>query len=414
MGATAYGNLMKPISMQSSEKNKMTRFVSSLFYIEYLNSIGKLSDETRDELMKSVTPGYQDLLKVRDENGSFGTVWFTAFTAKFLASAKNWMEIKEDYLVDSLKHLSNQQHSNGGFREEGQKKDNIALTAYATIAVLENVNYIKRFKKMIHESLLFLNATRQETKTNYELALTAYTLVLAESSDSDFFLQELKKNAIIENDEMHWNIDNTNGRNESMTMMPERIEIASYALLAFLKGGEKGDALPILQWLVGALNTADAYSKNEAVVFQAMSAASIAFYSVNSKIDITLVDSKEKHTKLLCIDSAEAFIEQEVHLPSYTNEISIMSAGSGFAALKIWWQYDTRLSKVTPIFEVRIKVQNAAADDVNDLEICTNVIPGHDFVKSDLAVMEVHTPSGYEFHPDLKKSLEKANIQVSR
>lgn len=407
---------MKPISMQSSEKKQMTRFVSSLFYIEYLNSIGKLSEEIRDELMKSVTPGYQDLLKFRDENGSFGTIWFTAFTAKFLASAKNWMEIQEDYLVDSLKHLSIKQRSTGGFREEGQNKDNIALTAYSTIAVLENVNYVGRFKKMIQRSLEFLNANRQEKKTNYELAVVAYTLALAGHSNADLLLVELKKNAIIANEEMHWNIDNTNARNESMTIMPEQIEIASYALLAFLKAGRKSEALQILQWLVGALNTADAYFKNEAVVFQAMSAASIAFYSVNSKIDITLVDSKEKHTKLqilMHIDSAEAFIEQEVHLPSYSNEVSIMSVGSGFAALKIWWQYDTRLSKVTPIFDVTIEVKSSATDGVYELEICTKMIPGRDLVKSDLAVMEVHTPSGYEFHPDLKKSLEKSNIQVS-
>lgn len=414
VGASIVGNVMGSVTDHNLPDSKgLPRFIANIFFLEYTNAIRNLPADIQSTSAELLTAGYQDLIKYRESSGAFGNIWFTAFAAKCLGHAKHWIEIDENILKDSLKYLTIKQTSLNGFMEDKDGKESIALTAYTAIAFLENKHYLKEFKNAIADSIKYLRINAGSISSNYELAITAYALALSNDLNTDKFLETLKKNAIVEDKQWHWDLEMNKSRKESATTKAVQIEIASYALLAYLKAGKAEKSLPILRWLVSNSDTKriSLYAKDTAIAFQALAEASKVFKSDNFKLDFDLIDSKDAGNKASISKTGDH--EKHVELAAYTDSVSIMANGSGLATLEIWWKYNTKIVETLVKFDINVKVENIDDDRMN-LEVCTHFVPHSNETQSDLAVMEIELPSGYEFDPESKTLLEKANVKVSK
>jgi len=97
--------------------------------------------------------GYQRILYYRHENGAFSafgldakrsSTWLTAYVARSLRQAAPYTQVDSNVLQKALTYLGSVQSANGGFEERGDVferfgDDGISLTAFVTLALMENV-----------------------------------------------------------------------------------------------------------------------------------------------------------------------------------------------------------------------------------------------------------------------------------
>lgn len=413
VGASAIGNVM---GFETDRKKfrpiGLSKFAATLFNLEYLKEIDKLTTEILDESNDILTAGYQDLIKMKTSKGSFGSIWLTALALKYLGHVKHWIEIDDNHIVDAFTYLRNKQTKSGAFKEEGELDDNYALTASTVIAFMENTVYKERFKGPIKKAIDYLNIQSATVDSNYELAIAAYAMALNENSNTETMLAQLSESEIVEGNETHWNLPMNQKRSESVTAQPMKIEIASHVLLALLKTENNDKALPVLNWLVNNARASGGFAltRDAAISLQALTEAAKAFYSKSFKVEIDLLDDEEKATRIT-VNQSNALNEQRVELPE-TNAVSVMAQGSGIASLNIWSRYNTHSSETSKRFSLSVVVVNKAHKNMLELTICTKFSPDSEKSKSDLAVLEIAMPSGYEFDPASKTSLEKADVKV--
>lgn len=110
--------------------------------------------------------GYQRLLYYRHENGAFSafgldskrsSTWLTAYVARTLRQAAPFTQVDSHVLETALKYLGSVQSANGGFEEHGDVferfgDDGISLTAFVTLALMENV--VRRLREGLREGKL--------------------------------------------------------------------------------------------------------------------------------------------------------------------------------------------------------------------------------------------------------------------
>ncbi|OXB53663.1 hypothetical protein ASZ78_013716 [Callipepla squamata] len=156
MGA-AMQNLHQLLEMPfgCGEQN-MVLFAPNIYVLDYLNKTGQLSEEIKSKAIGYLVNGYQRQLKYKHWDGSYstfgphfgqvGNTWLTAFVLKSFARARSHIFIEEKHIQDALIWLSQKQKENGCFCSsgvllnnamKGGVNDEITLTAYITIALLE-------------------------------------------------------------------------------------------------------------------------------------------------------------------------------------------------------------------------------------------------------------------------------------
>ncbi|XP_010083348.1 PREDICTED: alpha-2-macroglobulin-like, partial [Pterocles gutturalis] len=154
---TAMQNLHQLLQMPfgCGEQN-MVLFAPNIYVLDYLNKTGQLSEEVKSKAIGYLVSGYQRQLNYKHWDGSYstfgprygqvGNTWLTAFVLKSFAQAQTHIFIDEKHIQDALVWLTQKQKENGCFRSSGTLlnnamkggvNDEITLTAYITIALLE-------------------------------------------------------------------------------------------------------------------------------------------------------------------------------------------------------------------------------------------------------------------------------------
>ncbi|KFP83022.1 Alpha-2-macroglobulin, partial [Acanthisitta chloris] len=137
-------------------EQNMVLFAPNIYVLDYLNKTGQLSEEVKSKAIGYLVSGYQRQLKYKHWDGSYstfgprygqvGNTWLTAFVLKSFAQARPHIFIDEKHIQDALVWLTQKQKENGCFRSSGTLlnnamkggvNDEVTLTAYITIALLE-------------------------------------------------------------------------------------------------------------------------------------------------------------------------------------------------------------------------------------------------------------------------------------
>ncbi|NXO02970.1 A2MG protein, partial [Rhinopomastus cyanomelas] len=195
---TAMQNLHQLLQMPfgCGEQN-MVLFVPNIYVLNYLNETEQLSEEIKSKAVGYLVSGYQRQLNYKHPDGSYstfgprygqpGNTWLTAFVLKSFAQARPYIFIDEKHIQDALVWLSYKQKENGCFRSSGTLLNNamkggvddeVSLTAYITIALLEIPLPVTH--TVVRNALFCLETAANEKENHvYTKALLAYAFALA-------------------------------------------------------------------------------------------------------------------------------------------------------------------------------------------------------------------------------------------
>jgi CD109 antigen len=436
---TAVGDLLGPsvknlgnlIHMPSGcgEQN-MLKFVPNIVVRNYLQAINQLSDDVEERTRLNLEIGYQRQLAYRHSNGSFsafgredrrGSTWLTAFVARSFQQASKHIDIESRIINEALSFLNKTQSENGSFPEYGEVihrqmqgggDKNVALTAYTLIAFLENRAAFPDYEDNIKRATEFIVKHLDILDDVYSISLAAYALQFAKDSNKDRLLRDLNAKVITESDLKHW----STRKSDASAYYPNSIdtEITGYAMLANFLADRTDDAVPVLKWLLAQRNERGGFHSTQDTIVGLQAIAAVAGRVAGSatdnnvKVDLTYDGSSSTSFE---VNSGNAQVFQQFEMPSQTRKINVKAQGTGFTLVSLSYKYYVNETAAQPRFTIEPVVKPSVYPSSLEFEACVAFIPdvGADdgTNESNMAVMEIDLPSGYQFDADQRQTLQQ-------
>lgn len=396
---------------------------------KYLQSVGKLTAEHKANSVKYIKTGYHQILETKNYDGSFNiwgyeksdSIWLTAYIMKCLCNVKNLTSVNDEHIYEGLAFLQSKQKLTGSFSEygpishrrvQGGLSGEVPLSAYVTISFLECADYNKDYQSTINKSLNFIDNNLSKLQDNYGLAIATYALVLGKHSSVQLYLNALKRNSIVEEDKMYWKKDLNESTSEADSNLSIEVEIAAYALLAFLKSdnNDKSIGLSIMNWLISKRNSEGGfYSTQDTVIgLQALTEIANIYHSPDVNMNIRI--SANDDVKELKINNANSFTLQNFDLPSKSRYFSVTANGTGRALINIWHSYSFKNAlNISKAFNLSLKLIASRNGGIIYLTTCVSYIVG----ESSMAVVEINLPSGFVYDSDTTPLLKEFNVKVT-
>lgn len=339
------------------------------------------------------------------------SIWLTAYIVKSLGQVNQTdaIQVDDEIVVKALTFLKNQQSPSGGFTELGAdrvdpKIINFSLTAHVVISFLENPSQAKDFQSVIDKALNFLDMHLASISERFDMAIVAYALSLAKHASAKDVLKALKDTARQTSNKIHWAASLEDNGVKSFYGLSDKIEIASYALLAFLQMEPREEYLldirQIMLWIASQVEAdGGAFSKKDSVV-TAQALAEVSKIYFNKKLDLHIdMEFGNDQQFELNFNKSNSQATRDFVLPGSTRYVSIIADGKGFALLKMSYNYDTVVDELTNPFFLSVAVEPTSSEDYLHLTVCTNIRPFELLDESDTdsgeVIMEVKLPDGY-------------------
>ncbi|GAB6021604.1 CD109 molecule [Chamberlinius hualienensis] len=413
MGPTV-NNLDKLIKMPygCGEQN-MVNFVPNIAVADYLKTTNQLTEKLKNKAVKFMEAGYQRELTYKRSDGSFsafgssdkfGSTWLTAFVVRSFKQAKPYISI-DDNVIDSALRFLESNYVNDSFHENGEvhnkrlqggASEGVALTAYVTLAFLENSDK-SDYHNVTKRAVSQLESKVDEVEDPYDLALLTFALHKANSSAKDDAFGRLLKKSEKKGDVVHWKKpEPARPENSSIFYYPPPsvdIEMTAYALMSHLERGLITEAIPIMKWLITQRNENGGFASTQDTVVGIQGLASMASHITSpdgAKMDVNFeYDGRQKKVEL---NKENAMVLQREDLPPETREIDIKAEGKGVGIVQVTWSYNLDNRTQSPVFDITPKVKQIDKDSF-DLTVCA-IYEGED-KNSNMAVIEMNLPSGY-------------------
>jgi CD109 antigen len=414
-------------------EQRLVTFVPTIVATKYLAAINKLLPSQKEKSEKFLRMGYHQILERKNSDGSFNlwgyeksdSIWLTAYILKCLGHVKHFISINPIHVYEAMSFLKSKQSSSGSFSEYGalsnrriqgglQDNNNVALSAYVVISFLENSDYESKFQTFIDKALNFIDQNVIQMNENYAVAISAYALVLGKHKAAQSLLVHLKDHAIVEEGLMHWENKVGVQRSKADTSLPLKIEIASYALLAFLKFGDETAALSIMNWLVTNRNSQGGfYSTQDTVIgLQALAEVAKVYYTPNVNMHVKLSYANE--TKVFEVTDKNDLVLNNFEFPPHVKSFTVNANGTGKALLNIWSSSNINTGITSQVFKLSLNVLAAKNGGTFYLTTCVRYLPNENQNESSMAVMEIALPSGYVYDSDSTSSMKEFNVKVTK
>ncbi|KAH8411964.1 hypothetical protein KR222_003896, partial [Zaprionus bogoriensis] len=422
------GNLQHLISLPTGcGEQTMVKFVPNLLVLRYLGRLRQLTPEVELSATKNLAVGYQRLLYYRHDNGAFSafglsakqsSTWLTAYVARSLRQAAPYTQVDEHVLQSALAYLASVQSANGGYEERGDifeqfDDGGISLTAFVTLAMIENVDVYSEYRNNINKALDFITRGLDTTSNLHAMALGTYVLSRANHNAKAAFLQRLDAQAINGDGRKWWNKTAPVNEQQSPWYNATRsvnIEISAYAALALLENNLVGDALPVLNWLMDQRNAHGGFvsSQDTVVGLQALLMFAERFSSQGNNVQIGFQYGEGAET-ILNVNAENSLALQSVELPNNIKNVSVSATGRGMALAQVSYKYNTNVTSAWPRFVLDPTVNRNSHADYLHLSACASFVsvPG-DAERSNMAIMEVYLPSGFVVDTDTLPTLESS------
>lgn len=394
----------------------------------YLNSTGKLTETDKAKTTRHIEIGYQKIMSRRNSaDGSFSfwtekSVWLTAYITKVLAHIKTFMAVDAKSIEIALQYLVTQENQ-GSFVEKAMTAGwgasrNIystqgdTLSAFVAIAFLESKSALADFKDFAGTVSRILNRVIEkvaEIEDNHIKAMYAYAFALnGNQKEASAWLRDLMDNSKTSDNKVYW--ENSN--------KPVMIETAAYAVMAYVKIGEFLKAWPIVNWMMTERNFNGGFSTTTDTVLgiQALSLYAEKVYSPTTHMTVNLLQNN-KLLKSFNLNNGNAFKTQVEKLHPSTRNISIEVEGTandknGFAYVQVTKSYYAAVN-ATDQFDVSAIPKSGGSDGKLKLEVCASFRPVENKTTSDMTLIEIQLPSGYEYdNEDSDKLMKKTEVKV--
>jgi CD109 antigen len=409
------------------DEQKFKSWIPNIVTIKYLRAVDKLTPKQLQDGKNYLATGYQYLVKTRKSDGSYSfwgesgdsSIWLTAYVAKVLAFANYLMQIVPKHLSSALDYFASRQSSDGSFSGgvqhyydiKSKSQEGIQLTAFCAIAMLESKDYKTQYQSNISQALTYINSKVATINDNFAFATAAYAFALNNHAQSDSLLDQLKTNAISNDDQMFWYREGKSLK--SIDSPSVNVEIAAYALMAFVERNRLPEAVKVMNWLMTQRNSAGGfYSTTDTVIgIQALAKIATRLYVPGTNMDVKLEYEKGRK-KNFKINPGNAMTLQVQELEKDTREISVKVEGSGFAYFQVSYSYYTIIDDPNERFAITaVPLQTGS---ILKLRICTNFIVEGDQTQSQMTLVEIYLPSGFVYDAQTAEIVKAANVRVSQ
>ncbi|XP_053668473.1 thioester-containing protein 1 allele S3-like [Anopheles marshallii] len=398
---TVIDNLDNLLAVPSGcgEQN-MVKFVPNIVVLDYLHAIGSKEKSLLDKATNLLLQGYQNQMRYRQADGSFGvwqnggSVFLTAFVAKSMQTASKYISEVDTAMVEkAYDWLAFKQHSSGRFDEvgsvihkdmQGGLRNGIALTSYVLTALLENENAKVKHAVVIQNAMSYLSRQVDYTENSYDLSIATYALMLNGHSMKDNAFKKLlgKSNLANNGTERYWATTNS-------------IETTAYALLSFVLAEKYVDGIPVMRWLVNQRYVTGSFPRTQDTFVGLKALTKLAEKISPSRNDYSIQLKYKKHTRYFNINSQDINITNFQEIPKDTKSMEITVGGIGFGLLQVIYQYSLNLVNFENRFKLVLEKQNTGSDYELRLKVCANFISKVSDERSNMALIEVNFPSGY-------------------
>ncbi|XP_006164926.1 pregnancy zone protein isoform X2 [Tupaia chinensis] len=356
-------------------EQNMILFVPNIYVLNYLNETRQLTEKIKSKAIGFLVSGYQRQLNYKHNDGSYstfgessgsqGNTWLTAFVLKSFAQAQSHIFVDNSHITSAFSWLSRKQKEDGCFQSSGSLlhnamkggvDDEVTLSAYITIALLEMPLPVTN--PVVRNALFCLEtawSSMSEAQGNlvYTKALLAYAFALAgNQAKRKEILESLDKEAVKEEDSIHWQRPGKIGEAETLFHQPRaasvEVEMTAYVLLALLTGKSARSsedlavASHIVKWITKQQNPQGGFSSTQdtVVALQALSKYGAATFTKNDKAALVTVKSSETFSGEFQVDDANRLLLQEIKLPEVPGEYSTTVSGSGCVYLQTSLRYN--------------------------------------------------------------------------
>jgi CD109 antigen len=372
--------------------------------LKYLMTINQVSSDDKPKVVQFIEEGYNVIMERRNADGSFryksksemDSVWLTALVVKCLGQVEHLISINETVIEDALEFIKRKQTVSGSIIDD--KKD---ITAFAVISILENSKHFKTYKNMTDKALAYIEQNINKTTNNYDIAIASYAFSLANHSSKSSILNNLKdgeRKIVDDANKIYWEVDKDENIESTSDNIKEKMKIASYALLAYLKNEKEFEALSIMRWI-----TSQEQKFFSFLVIQALTEISKVFFSSPLNMNLS-VANWTKH-----IDNTNDLKSLKFELPS-KRSLTIDANGSGFALLEVSYEYEIDIDKVKDAFGLTIELLPTNDEKRLYFMICVNV---KDEEEKEESIMEVEFTPGYVYDRMSTESLILNGVKVS-
>jgi len=274
------------------------------------------------------------------------------------------------------------------------------------IAFLENRQAFPLYEDNIKRGIEYVVSHLNTLDDVYSMSVAAYALQLAKDSHADEVLKNLNAKSITDSERKYWNTRNSNEKNYYPSSIDT--EITGYAMLANFHADRTDDVVPVLKWLLQQRNERGGFQSTQDTIVGLQAIVAIAEKVTGSstdpdiKIDLTYGDNG---TSFL-VNSGNAQILQQFEIPNNARKINLKAQGNGFSLVSLSYKYYVNETAAEPRFTIEPVVKPTEYPNSLEFSACVAFIPNADASESNMAVMEIDLPSGYQFDADQRQALE--------
>lgn len=320
------------------------------------------------------------------KNTNSDSVWLTAYILQLLSDAREFIEVDEKLIEDSIKYLEWKQGSDGSFDDKnvGNYRNLVPalsktyLTSFVSLALLKNYSVTKN---SVDRAVNYLINQSNNMEFDYDRLIAAYTLTLAnKTNEADKLFKKIQHNYKTV----------THPDKEAMF-----IEIASYDTLLNLHKNNIPEALETVKWLINHRvkngefpSSFDSYMGLNAIASYLIQSGSVD--GTRASLDI----STNNEVQTLDVKNVLDIAKKELIGLISNSEVNLQFEGNGLIYVNFWYQYAVTKPTIVQKFypanaTIEILTQNENVMDIT-LKSKTN---------STMVVMEVSLPSGFIYLP---------------
>ncbi|XP_068113615.1 alpha-2-macroglobulin-like isoform X2 [Hyperolius riggenbachi] len=427
---TALQNLDRLLAMPygCGEQN-MVLFAPNIFILQYLKKTHQLTDEIKSKATKFLEGGYQRQLTYKRDEGSYsafgkndkaGNTWLTAFVVKSFSKAQPYIFIDRSHLNDSFNWLKNHRNESGCFRSVGRLfnnamkggiEDEISLSAYVTIALLEAG--LTAEDHVVSDALSCLRKAAVDVSNVYTQALLAYTFTL--SGDAELrksLLDKLDTKAVREAGQIHWKRDTEPPATDFYWYRAPsaEVEMTAYVLLAMMTSPEPdlGKAAEIVNWMSKQQNPYGGFSSTQDTVVALQALSEYAGHTYSDKGDIAVtVTSASGFLEKIQVDNNNRLLLQRAPLATIPGEYTVTATGSGCVFIQTTLRYNIPPPEKAAVFSITAKTvtnKDCIGAPVKSFEVSLLTKYTGSRETTNMIVIEVSMLSG---HIPVKSTLRK-------
>ncbi|XP_040294169.1 alpha-2-macroglobulin-like protein 1 [Bufo bufo] len=395
------------------EQNMLT-MAPIVYVLAYLKVTEQLSAAQKEKAIGYLQSGYQRQLSYKRFDGSYsafgmndaeGSTWLTAFVIKCFYQAKSYIFIDDEVLAQAVTWLGLQQQEDGCFISRGMLfhtlmkggvEDDVSLSAYITIALLERGT--PGTDPMLVRALSCLKNKVSNSSNLYTVALLAYTFALSNDFETkQILLEKLFPFAVSSGGNLYWmytikTVDYS---------ISASVELSSYILLALittptLAASELQKGFQIVNWLMKQQNSYGGFSSTQdtVVAIQALAKYTSITYTPKGSVSVTVSQNK-KTVGQFQVDETNRLLLQMVPLPIIPGDYGLTFKGKGCVFTQSVLKYYELLPQGAPFFSIDAKIGDCGRDN-QLLTIQIIVSYTGDRKVTNMVLIEVEMLSGYQ------------------